>query len=151
MTWGNEKSPVILGFLRLSDFWDKAAKPRWGPRSLLKIWLIWSLPKLSFFLAPSRVLPFLYFPVPVVTFLLKTYPEAHPLDVNSLMYQFLFQLTLSPMCFVATITQMLHEAIWSIKCAVEMTQVSRTTPSTLDLIDDILAVIFLNTLFCKVP
>lgn len=31
----------------------------------------------------SITLSILYFPVPVVTFLLKTYPEAHPLDVNS--------------------------------------------------------------------
>lgn len=51
------------------------------------------------------------------------------------------------MCFVATLTQLLHEAhssdsIWSIKCTVEMTQVSRTKPSKLDLIDDILSYLF---------
>lgn len=50
---------VIFGFPRLSDYWDKAAKPRWRPRSLLELWLIWSEPQLCFS-APSRVLSFLH-------------------------------------------------------------------------------------------
>lgn len=63
-----------------------------------------------FFLVPSiRVLPFLYFPVPVVTSLLKHSQRLTHWMLNLRGASFLFKLTLSPTCFVATVTQLLDE------------------------------------------
>lgn len=84
-----------------------------------------------FFLALSiRVLTFLYFPVPVVTSLLK-----HSQSLTHWMLNLRDALKASEAPSATN----------------EMTLVARTTPSKLDLIDDILTVISFNTLFCKVP